>query len=260
MLVDILFLIIGILLMGVSWLSERAERHKKITVTDDKSVVLFDSDVVNKSIQHFRDNIQYPEKVYLFDENSVREIVTNFNSKLKYPETVKLVSDETLNKIKDIINDSLKQVALDVKDVVHTSVQEEKSILEQTIAEAYNEEAQEIKTTKKTFRFNSKSLYEIVEDKYIDLVDKNINECVYDSGYVKYIDNIIIHISTKNSNEFWYMEVKRNNEAKKYGFNSKQKHKIHKLVSYLKYINGEELDKYEQKNFDYIKERIQNAK
>lgn len=202
----------------------------KVQYYDDE-IQLLDSETIEQEVENFRERITHDySSIELIDDYTVQKLIENFKSQIQYKEF------KSLSNLGDELNKT-------VQKMLDTYIQE------------FNKEQ---KQANYSLKLSSKTIYGVVEDKYIDLIEKEIYDCRFTDNIVKYVGSIVIHVNIQNSSDFWYMNIKKNNTNIKYGFTLNQKKRIQNIVSYIKFSNGFELTKDEQKSFNYIKEKVNN--
>jgi hypothetical protein len=265
--IDIIIIFLGIVSLFVivilNTFSTKKETNKKLEdlmkntkvefINDE--FVLINDNVIENIQQNFKDKIQYYDKdIELLDESVVEHQIENFRERISNDYgVIELLDEYTIQKVIENIRNQIQYKEFE-------SLSNLGDELNKTVQKMLDKYIQEFNTEQKQFntKLNSKSIYSIVEDKYIDLLEKEIHECKFDNNIVKYIGNIIIHINLQNSSEFWYIDIKKNNTSIKYGFSLNQKKRIQNIVAYIKFSNGFELTREEQKSFKYIKEKVNN--
>jgi len=231
-------------------------RKKKIEVIKD-DVLLIDNDIVSTIIHQFHNRIIHnSDDIDIIDDEVIEDLKQNIIERIVLDnEPIELIKKETLNSIKDNINSQIqtKNVYPELEEITRTIHLSFQKIVEMYINSIKDQE-KEIKLSNK---LNSKTIYPICPQKYIDLLEK-------DSSNLKFTDNLIyigdilrMNIYVQNKNEFWFLELQKDDTIR-YGFTLEQKRKIKNIVAQTKFLSGLKLDDNESSSFKYIKERINN--
>lgn len=201
--------------------------------------------------------------VILLSDEIINKVQDNFNDKItEYTGNIDLIKPEEINKkynininhknIEEGLNDIIKKIESSINDSIKDCVSNIKiPELEPITVIPPELPTQKIEVTK----LNNKTLYDIIPDKYIDLLDREINNIIINNNILKYIGNINIIINCSSlASEFWYIEIQKDKNTR-YGLNLKQKKRLKKIINYV-YFSKNVNFKPSAEDFNFIKGKI----
>ena len=259
---ELIIIVLGIISVPIIFMLNRPKKAKKIEIVKDE-IVLFDDEIQEIIQETFKDNIQYDySEIELIDDSTIQDLKENIKNRIHYDfEEIELIDESTIQDLKENINKQIKidinyleleELGKDISTNLKSYVQDSITSMIDSYKKSFNDETNKDK-------LNNKTIYEVIPDRYLDLMEKDIDNCVYANETIKYIgSNLKIVFYTQNPNEYWYIEVQKDNKEK-YGLSLSQKKRVLNITAFIKYSLGLELNRNELSSFNYIKKRVKNA-